>query len=130
MQPPPNPDDPIYHKRPARLWMRDLFEYLVRARLLVNPDSGLERRETSAGITLRVRAGSFGAAVVKSTGAISARSGSTPGSGDAAIEAWTGSTLADAQAITVRNVTAASVASGKYGLALYIAGTWWGIFEC
>lgn len=61
---------------------------------------------------------------IRTTSAITARSGATPGTGTGVLVRWNGTALADGAAITLRNITGGSLASGKYGFATLQAGTW------
>jgi hypothetical protein len=102
----------------------------------IRADAPLKVISTGFGPLIRYAGPIFGAYVAVS-GGISARSGSTPGSGTATIQTWTGSTLADMTGSgatpTVLNISSATggIASGKYMILLKISGTYWVITaEC
>lgn len=75
-----------------------------------------------------------GLVLVKTTTTITARSGSTPGTGDGVLVSFDGTDLVDGAAtITLRNLSAKTggLASGKYGYALPIRGEYWVVsVEC
>lgn len=69
--------------------------------------------------------------IVKTSGTITARSGTTPGSGSAKLQALTSGSFADDGDIEVFNVAAIGWASGKYGVATQISSVWYLVsLEC
>jgi hypothetical protein len=108
----PPPDPGQYSGRPAREYLRDLTFWL-RAVL-----RWLDReRATDAGDGEEV--------IVKTTSSITARSGTTPGSGSAQFVTGTTSSLSTGATITVYNVSGGALSTGKYGFAVQIDGIWW-----
>lgn len=68
---------------------------------------------------------------IKTTTSVTARSGTTPGTGSAALVTWNGTTLDTGVTITIRNLSATAGASGKYGFAALLDGAYWMIsLEC
>jgi hypothetical protein len=63
--------------------------------------------------------------IIKTTSTITARSGTTPGSGSAVLVKLVGTTLTNGPTITVKNVSGGALATGKYGFAVVIGGVYW-----
>lgn len=88
----------------------------------------LEILSTANGPLLRYPGMLFEAYIAITTSTITARSGSTPGTGTAKVETWNGSALADLGgpvSFTVYSVLPAPIASGAYVNILRIAGNYW-----
>jgi hypothetical protein len=114
----PPPDPGQYSGRPAREYLRDLTFWL-RGVL-----KWLDRNRA-------VDAGDGSAFLIKTTGTITARSGTTPGSGSAQVVTGTSSSLSTGATITLYNWAGASIATGKYGTAASIGGLSWVVsIEC
>jgi hypothetical protein len=107
----PPPDPGQYSGRPAREYLRDLTFWL-RAVL-----RWLDRERAP-------EAGGGTEVIVKTTSSITARSGTTVGSGSAQIVTLSGSTLSTGATITVINVSGGALSTGKYGFAVQIDGVW------
>ena len=68
----------------------------------------------------------LGFAVIKTSSSVTCRTGATPGSGSAKVQKWNGTSLSDgAGTITVRTIAAGGHATGKYGYAAKLFGSWW-----
>jgi len=123
----PNPDK--YRGIALRRYIEDLYKHLLRSRLVQGP--GVLFEETPGGIVLRASVGGVGVAIVKTTGTITARSGTTPGTGNAVLVTWNGSALGTGAAITLKNVSATAGSTGKYGFAVSLFGLYWMVsLEC
>ncbi len=126
-----NPPDPAKYRGMAlRKWVEDVASYLTRTRIVAGP--GVMIDETPGGIVLRASVGgSLGLAIIKTTGTITARSGTTPGTGNAVLVTWNGTALGTGAAITLKNVSATAGSTGKYGFAVSLFGLYWMVsLEC
>lgn len=89
--------------------------------------SGARRQLSIDGIALSLlrRALGISLEVVKTkTGGLTARSGTTPGTGTVTVQGWTGSAFTDLGDETCRNLSAtAFTTAGKYGFAVRLWGT-------
>ncbi len=103
----------------------------------IRADAPLKVISTGFGPLIRYMGPIFGAYVAVSSGTITARSGSTPGTGSAVIQTWNGTTLANmagsGATVTAKNISSATggITTGKYMIILKISGTYWVITaEC
>ncbi|MGE4196034.1 MAG: hypothetical protein AB7G11_02775 [Phycisphaerales bacterium] len=130
----PRPTEPRFRGKSLKSYLTLLVDRLSADRVTVAPDSGLVVEETPGGRPLRVTLGNLiGFAVIKTNGTITARSGTTPGTGSAYIQTWSGTVLANGNSVTVRNVSgkAGGIGSGLYGFAVKLFGIWWVVsVEC
>jgi hypothetical protein len=90
----------------------------------------LEFEAMANGPLLRLAGALFGVFIAVTSSTITARSGSTPGSGTATLQTWNGTVLAALSGVpdyTVYNISssAGGIASGKYCILLRIAGAYW-----
>jgi len=64
--------------------------------------------------------------VAKATSSVTARSGSTPGTGSATLHTFDGATLtADLTDIPVWNITNQTIANGSWMIVLWASAAWW-----
>jgi hypothetical protein len=94
----------------------------------IRAESPLAVISSGAGPLLRLAGPLFGAYVGVTNGTISARSGSTPGSGNVTIQTWNGTALAslniDVPVLYISSTTG-GLASGVYVILLKIYGRYW-----
>lgn len=123
------PDPANYRGTPLRKFLEDCAAFFKRSRLIAGPGVALD--ETPGGIVLRIVAFGLGLAIIKTAGTVSARSGTTPGNGDATLVTWNGTSLGTGQAIGLRNIYGSAGSSGKYGFAVMLFGLYWLVnLEC
>ena len=82
----------------------------------------------AGGPLLRLAGMLFSVYIVVAHGAITARSGTTPGTGLATIQTWNGTVLASLSIdFTVKNIssTTGGIPDGTYGIMLRICGAYW-----
>ena len=97
---------------------------------LIQAEPPLAIVSTASGPLLRLAGMIFSVYIVVTTSTITARVGSTPGSGTAKIQTFNGTALADlggpiSKTIYNWNSAAGGVSSGKYGVVLKICGYYW-----
>ncbi len=89
---------------------------------------------SAAGLMLRYLGPLFGVYIVLTDGSgISARSSTTPGTGNVIIQTWNGTVMASSAGpkLPVRNWNVQAIGASKYGVVLLIYGSYWAIaFEC
>ena len=97
------------------------------ARIRANPPLGISL--FSGGPLISYLGQVFGAGIAITTSTISYRSGSTPGSGTAALQSWNGSIfqVLPNGTVTVFNISSnpTGIPNGKYCILLRIFGSWW-----
>ena len=127
----PRPGQPLSAR--ALRHMAETADWLNRVR--VNPP--LEIVSGAGCPTLRYAGPVYEAYIAVTTSTVTARSGTTPGSGQADLYGWNGTTLVPIAAgsvnFTVYNFsgTAGGIASGKYCVVQRIQGAYWIIsVEC
>lgn len=94
----------------------------------IQADPPLSIQSTAAGATLRLAGYLFGVFIGKTDGTITARSGSTPGSGNVKIQTWNGTALADLGIdVAVLNIssTTGGIVDAQYCIVLRIMGAYW-----
>lgn len=100
----------------------------------IKADPPLAIISTGAGPLLRLAGPLFGVYIVVTSGTITARSGTTPGSGTAIVQTWNGTVLANLQSASSTNVTipvlsisstTGGIPTSTYCVALRIAGAYW-----
>lgn len=113
--------------QPLRRYLEHLDAYLSGSK--IEPGPGVEAEQTSRGLVLTF--GGFGLALIKTTSAVTGRSGTTPGTGTADILTWDGTAIGTAGTITLRNLAAGAWSTGKHGFAVKFSGAWWLVsLEC
>lgn len=121
-----NPPDPSQYKgQTLRSFLEKTAEYLGRARIQPDACVGITVNELPGGVQLLAGVGGMTVALVHTTSSITARSGTTPGTGSAKVVNWNGTALSDGSTITLRNVSGTAGATGKYGLAVQLSNVWW-----
>jgi hypothetical protein len=116
----------ITRNRKVDKWI-DVIVRAVERALSLSTSGNIVATQSPSGINLHVPF--LGLAVIVTTSTITARSSSTPGSGTMKVVLFNGTTLIDdasATAETMYNYSSATggVATGKYGIAIKIAGYW------
>jgi hypothetical protein len=100
----------------------------------IKANSPLAIQATGAGPLLRLAGMLFSVYIATANGTITARSGTTPGSGNATLQTWNGTVLASLGIdMPVKNFSAATggISTGKYLVILKIMGAYWVIsVEC
>lgn len=70
-------------------------------------------------------------ALIQTSTAVTGRVGTVPGTGTGNLIGFDGTDLTTGAAITLRTIAAAGHASGKFGVAVRLAGIWWIVsLEC
>jgi hypothetical protein len=94
----------------------------------ITADPPLEIVNTGGGMLLRLAGPLFGVHIGVTNGAITARSGGTPGTGNVTIQTWNGTALAslgvDVKAYSISSTTG-GIPSGTYCIVLRICGSYW-----
>lgn len=129
MNPPPDPTQ--YKGQTLRSFLEAIRDHLTRSRIQPDACVGITVNETPGGVQLSATAGGGSIALIHTTGTITARSGVTPGTGQAKLVNWNGTALSDGATITLRNLSGTAGVTGKYGMAVKLFGVWWlVVLEC
>ncbi len=117
----------------AGLW-NQLVDFVMRNRITFGQACGLEVQETPRGTLVRASRKWEIGYVAKTTSTITARSGSTAGSGTVQLQDFDGTSYSDAaeSPLTVYLFSATSISSGKYCWVAPDPGGWWHVVsvEC
>jgi hypothetical protein len=93
--------------------------------------AGAQQVQGAGGTAIHVPAGTADLTPIRTTSAISGRSGATPGTGTAMLLGFDGTDLVDKVEVTLYNVSLAAGGSGLYGLAGTAGGEWFLVgLEC
>jgi hypothetical protein len=91
-------------------------------------DPPLEIVNTGGGMMLRLAGMLFSVYIVTANGTITARVGTTPGTGNATIQTWNGTALAslgvDKKVYSISSTTG-GIPTGTWGIMLRICGSYW-----
>ncbi len=131
--PDPPPDPSTFRGVRLRTYLEQVHRWLKRDRIIAGTGVAIESTPAGRRISAGAGVGGGSGAVVpiRSTSVVTARSGTTPGTGSAVLVTDSTTALADGDAITVYTVSGLGHASGKYGYAVWRNGGWWVIsLEC